>query len=74
MSAFDKARDVADKVEDVTEEKVDKLGDHVDQAADKLDEKTGGQHSDKIDHVVGAVQDPADATTRAEEPRNPSAP
>ena len=74
MSAFDKAKGVAGKVEDVTEEKVDKLGDLIDKAADKLDEKTGGKHSDKIDQVVEAVQDPADATARAEEPPNPSAP
>jgi MT0933-like antitoxin protein len=74
MSAFDKAKGVAGKVEDVTEEKVDKLGDLIDKAADKLDEKTGGKHSDKIDQVVEAVQDPADATARAEEPPNPYAP
>ncbi|HWC11798.1 MAG TPA: antitoxin [Acidimicrobiales bacterium] len=74
MSAFDKAKDVTGKVEDVTEEKVDKLGDLIDKGADKLDEKTGGKYSDKIDQVVDAVQDPADATGRAEEPPNPSAP
>ena len=74
MSAFDKAKDGAGKVEDVTEENVDKLGDLVDKAADRLDEKTGGKYSDKIDQVVDGVQDPADATARAEEPPNPSAP
>ena len=74
MSAFDKAKDVPGKVEDVTEENVDKLGNLIDKAADRLDEKTGGKHSDKIDQVVDAVQDPADATVRAEEPPSPSAP
>ena len=74
MSAFDKAKDVAGKVEDVTEENVDKLGNLIDKGADKLDEKTGGKHSDKIDQVVDSVQDPADATSRAEGPPNPSAP
>ena len=74
MSAFDKAKDVAGKVEDVTEENVDKLGDLTDRAADKLDEKTGGKYSDKIDQVVDGVRDPADATARAEEPPDPSAP
>ena len=74
MSASDKGKDVAGKVEDVTEENVDKLGDLIDKAANKLDEKTGGKYSDKIGQVVDAVQDPADATPRAEETPNPSAP
>ncbi|MDQ4097415.1 MAG: antitoxin [Actinomycetota bacterium] len=68
MDLPDKARDMTDKVKDMTEEKVDKLGDLIDKGADKLDEKTGGKHSDKIDQVVGPIQDPVDATTPAEEP------
>ncbi len=74
MSAFDKAKDVKDKVQDVTEEQVDKLGDLIDKGADKVDEKTGGKYSDKIDRVVDAIQDPADAGTRTEEPPSRSAP
>jgi hypothetical protein len=74
MGAVDKAKDLADKVEDVTEEKVDKLGGLIDKAAEKLDEKTGGKHSDKIDPVVEAIQDPVDATAPAEEPPTRPAP
>ncbi len=74
MSAFDKGKDVAGKVEDVTEENVDKLGDLIDKSANKLDEKTGGKYSDKIDQVVDAVQDPADATLQGKKLPNPSAP
>ena len=74
MGAFDKAKDVTDKVKDVTEEHVDKLGELIDKAADKVDEKTGGKYSDQIDQVVDAIQDPADAGTRAEEPPSRPAP
>ena len=67
MGAFDKAKDVADKVKDTTEEHVDKLGGLIDKAGEKVDEKTSGKHSDKIDQVVDAMQNPAAATARAEE-------
>ncbi len=74
MGAFDKAKDVTDKVDDVTEEAVDKLDDLIEKVADKVDEKTGGKYSDKIDHVVDGVQNPAEATARAEEPPSQPAP
>ena len=64
----DKVTDVTDKVTDVTEENVDKLGDIIDKAADKVDEKTGGKHSEKIAQAVDALQNPADAAERADDP------
>ncbi len=68
MGVFDKGKDVADKVTDVTEENVDKLGGVIDKAADKVDEMTGGKHTEKIDQVVDALQQPADAAARADDP------
>jgi gas vesicle protein len=74
MGAFDKAKDMTDKVKDVTEETVDKLDGVIDKVADKVDEKTGGKYSDKIDQVVEGVQNPAESTSRAEEPPSRPAP
>ena len=74
MSAFDKAKDAADKVDQVTEDAVDKLDDVIEKIADKVDEKTDGKYSDRIDHVVDAVQNPAEATARDDEPPSPPAP
>ena len=74
MGTFDKAKEAADKVKEVTEEHADKLGEGIDKAADKIDEKTGGKYSDQIDHVVDSIQDPADTTTRGEEPPSRRAP
>ncbi len=72
IGVFDE--DMTDKGKDVTEEKVDKLEGLIDKAADKVDEKTEGKYSDKIDQVVEAIQDPADATARGEEPPSRPAP
>jgi gas vesicle protein len=74
MGVFDKARDATDKAKDVTEENVDKLDGVIDKAADKVDEKTGGKHSEKINQVVDAIQDPAHSAATVEEPPSPPEP
>lgn len=47
---------ILDKAKDLLNKNKDKVADGVDKATDVIDDKTGGQHTDKLDKVDDAVE------------------
>lgn len=60
MGVTDSAGDMFDKAKEKAADNPDQVRDGVDKAASAADEKTGGEHSDKIEKGGNAVKDGLD--------------
>ena len=60
MGVTDSAGDMVDKAKDKVAGHSEQVKDGVDKAAGAADEKTGGQHSDKIEKGADAVKEGLD--------------
>lgn len=60
--------DLKNKAAGLVDEHGDKIKDGIDKAADFADDKTGGQHTEKIESVAGKAKGVVDKLSQPDDP------